>query len=699
MALFFYIYQYCCIQYIVNKKWSSKILQFGGKVMKKNVENKIVEIQKKNMEEAVKLIKSPGMLVRMSKFGYVMGESFSITRKRNLKLELNIGGGSHTDGVNVVVGLPEIFFGRTVEECLIAVKALIVHEYGHIRVSDFSCIKEIVLWAENYFLVNHGVKGAGGFAKNLLNAVEDGRMERLQATEFPGTKRYLEILNKTIHEETAPHNDKIRDYLFNVAFLSLGLEMKGFSELYQQDEIVDACEKSKPFIKKCVDSDSPRECMQHTIEMISENDIFIASIIKNAQEERKSSGERGKSGNSEESKSEGLEMIEDESVEYTTSPNQSENQSNGKKKARPILEPDDENEKNKEKNTENEKEEEEKEEEKKEEKDKDTNLTAEEWEDLKEDVENEIQQILRLTDRIEKNEEAKKEQDEKDKPSDSEIKKVGQKFGMTFSFDEIEVSKAVASLPHEIKMKGKQLNRELKRIFADRISSSKTGKRNGILESSSLWRLGLGDKDLFTKRGVPDDSQYVAYLLVDESGSMSSSVDGIKRKIDYAVEASMLLEEGLRDVMPLKITRFNVSNRGVVVHKAVKRWTDKGKENHAACQDRVPNSANADALSIAIAAGELSKRKEQKKILFVLSDGLPAYGSQHSPLEDQVNMAVKEARGNGILVIPIRFGTENFLNESAEIYKKMYERDIISCAPAEIPKELVKILKQVIKKY
>ena len=84
------------------------------------------------------------------------------------------------------------------------------------------------------------------------------------------------------------------------------------------------------------------------------------------------------------------------------------------------------------------------------------------------------------------------------------------------------------------------------------------------------------------------------------------------------------------------------------------------------------------------------KRSEQNKILLVLSDGLPSDYHSHAQAIGDVKTAVKTARQNGIKVIAIFFGNDDFRRNTMEEYKEMYEKNLISCAPQDISKELVK---------
>jgi nitric oxide reductase activation protein len=106
---------------------------------------------------------------------------------------------------------------------------------------------------------------------------------------------------------------------------------------------------------------------------------------------------------------------------------------------------------------------------------------------------------------------------------------------------------------------------------------------------------------------------------------------------------------------------------------------------------------NKDGYSIRVATRELEKRKEKKKILLVLSDGLPShykYGRDHAL--DDVKNAVEEARKKGIRVVSILFGDNSFARASEDDYKYMYKYNIIKCTPENIGRKILPIFKTIV---
>jgi nitric oxide reductase activation protein len=194
------------------------------------------------------------------------------------------------------------------------------------------------------------------------------------------------------------------------------------------------------------------------------------------------------------------------------------------------------------------------------------------------------------------------------------------------------------------------------------------------------------DYRIFEKKGNPNDIDSCVSIVWDGSGSMC----GDKQK--RSTMACAIIEEALKPLMPMKITNFTTEYR-LVKHFQVKKFDDRDMNKNYAYSygsSRSFNGGNKDGYSIKIASAELMRRPEQNKILIVLSDGLPSDYPSHSKAIGDVREAVKAARKNGIKVIAIFFGDEGFRKNTMDEYREMYEKNLISCAPQDISKELVK---------
>jgi len=246
-------------------------------------------------------------------------------------------------------------------------------------------------------------------------------------------------------------------------------------------------------------------------------------------------------------------------------------------------------------------------------------------------------------------------------------------------------------LPADIKAQGAAFKRDVERILYLK-NGRQTGRRRGTLDPTAIWKLGVRDSNVFARNGA-HTKDYAFYLLQDGSGSMGGG------KEFESARTLAILEEGLRDYSALKITTFATSN-SAVQHFTAKQFEDKRKFNHSYSflKTRKSGGSNKDGYSIRIATKELLKRKEQEKVLFVLSDGLPSeYRCGFALALEDVKNAVEEARAKGVKVIAIMFGSDAFIKETRVAYEYMYQHSVISCNPKDIGRKLLPILKNIIR--
>lgn len=254
-------------------------------------------------------------------------------------------------------------------------------------------------------------------------------------------------------------------------------------------------------------------------------------------------------------------------------------------------------------------------------------------------------------------------------------------------------------LSTEIKKEAKKFKKEIEDIFKNKKVFNSRHKKRGVLDTTTLWQIGIKDYNVFYKKGNPKESDYAIYVLIDGSGSMRERVDRSTSKWFYASKAGAIIEEGIKEFIPFKIATFS-SGYEENVHYIVSNFQEKGKENKAWSfyHHYSPNNGNKDGHSIRVATAELMKRPERNKLLIVLSDGLPsAYDSDQRGQAD-VRKSVREARKNGVNVVSICFGSEAHREYTMDTYKAMYQTSIISCDTQNISSELIRVLKKEITK-
>lgn len=245
-----------------------------------------------------------------------------------------------------------------------------------------------------------------------------------------------------------------------------------------------------------------------------------------------------------------------------------------------------------------------------------------------------------------------------------------------------------------------ELRREIERVLVEKRRSQR-GLRSGALDVNALWKTGVREDTIFARRRNPQAGSCAFYILIDNSGSTTEAAYTVGHRTVCKFEAERtaagVIESAAAGLVPCKVALFDQS-RGCVNHQIIRTFDEKSKKIRSwNSLTSVPTGGcNADSVHIRIATEELRKRPEQKKVLFVLSDGMPsAYGSRQMA-EDEVNAAVVDARRKGIIVIPIMFGTQSFLNSARTGYMKMYVKDVIACVPQEITANLIQLFRLLI---
>lgn len=262
-------------------------------------------------------------------------------------------------------------------------------------------------------------------------------------------------------------------------------------------------------------------------------------------------------------------------------------------------------------------------------------------------------------------------------------------YGHEFSYlEEYRKSSPTELPPTAIINEGAALRRKILADLRKRQPLAMRGLKNGKVDPSGLHRLATGDFNIFSRRGTPEKHDSCAYILQDNSGSMSG------RKYKICCQALAVIEEAFRGVMPLKIVGFRCSCSDVI-HRVVKEFDESDVPNYSwnYLREHNTHNGNMDGASIRIAARELLQRPEEDRILLVACDGYPCeYGTCDDGIAD-TRQAVVEAQKAGIRVIGLFIGNEQPSESDMDQFIGMYAPYAMAVSVNELSSELPRIMK------
>lgn len=667
-------------------------------------------------KEAISKLISEAAPILMKLIGFILPEGFKFS------YTLRFGGVSFTDGSKINVGLFEFAnddfleeiqkqgvylfpkdFAISYEEGFVMLKAVSLHEAAHILYSNFNIFKDFQKDVATD-LEKEGIKREYGMkiAAQLLNCVEDGRIEKRLVNKFPGALKHLQFTHGTIWEIKGrkPESDlqALLDGIVTIA--STGLYPKYFKDL--SGEVEKNLRAVRPLILDAINAPTAKSCAKETYKIYLEIKELLLKLLEEEQKNAEAfeelmnslseipdytssselgssegplgegaksvhlvpkdggtgvgdpSGADGISGKSS-SSYEDIEYKEEDMDEYRGTIDRSSSSSKTS--------------------------------------DAPTKSIEESVKKIIEETKKEVVEEAKKTIEASTKKTPEKTEKKETKLTEKEISEITADYSREYAKDflEIERSFALMPLPESLRPQALKFRKEVEKFFKTQQRFNLPRMTSGKLDVGNLYRLKLDEYNVFIKRGHPSVTDAVVSICWDGSGSMH----GAKQK--YSGQACAIIEEGFKGFVPLKIINFTV-NGSQVIHFLVKDFDENSSSvNYAYSyfQSKGFNGGNKDGFSIRICAQELLKRPERDKILLVLSDGQPTDYTYINP-ETDVKNAVKWARSKGIFVAAMFFGDEYFRQSSQRVYEYMYEKNLINSAPEELPSRLVKILSKLV---
>ena len=682
----------------------------------------------KNKTELVAFLNAYGVAKNLKFLASIM-----LPPRTKFRLKFSVGEQSCTDmKQEIVIGIPESMIGRTKEEILADAKWRLIHEVGHLLYTSNEDWDKFVEDFKVYMNTKHsiGESIATKVGHNIMNCLEDGREENVMKNENPGNEKYITFGRSLWYfaneiSEIEPGTEVMRelfDTLFGLASLStMGVYPKNYATIYQnKPELLDMMRTLKPLINQFINCTDPNpiyglssaipiawtiiyqieDWLVDLMKQIPEPDLdqmlnnFNSQAGANGSMPNSSYGKQGNTGTQPQNPG-GINQNMGPGTNPNSGQNDSDDEDNNTLNQDPTTgnnSDDDDGGRitriNDSDDTEY---------------DTDMNEIVEEAmrNAIKETIEDEFNSVQQadFDDMLH----ASREEREIEEADPEDIKAVEDYYSTldsskrggedwttklnikTYNYSPIEASNAV-------KVEAKLLNKEFEKIFLNKAAMDSKNRRRGELNTNDLYKLKNRDFNIFIKKGKPRNTDYVFYILVDGSGSMSGD------KFTEALRACSILEESLKGIADVKIVMFDYDNecrhRIIKGFKEIKRgnasWTFANKQRSGCC--------NMDGFSIRVASKELQRRPEKRKILFTLSDGQPngPYNYSGDRGENDVTEAVLDARKNGISVFNIFFAESKRERErNLPSFCHMYRnKGIISCAPENISKELLRVVKR-----
>lgn len=312
-----------------------------------------------------------------------------------------------------------------------------------------------------------------------------------------------------------------------------------------------------------------------------------------------------------------------------------------------------------------------------------------------------------IDDLLEKSEEEAKKLSSPDEPTEELVevtkKEVAEKFSMDDhrkrsllyanvrgdAFVQAEIEKSIYSTVM-------QTVNEVRKILESRRGGKRRCIPKGHLDKSALWKVAVKEPNIFLKKNAPSNNPDLAvYLLLDCSGSMMSPA-GYHNRLYYAAEAGLMLHKVCKMLNILHASAGFTTDGTLldnVVHYKLKEFHENEARIEAMYCGEVECLENVDGYSIRVAASELLNRPEANKVMFVVSDGVPAAKRYtHKEAINDTAKAVRESMSYGIGTIGMFIGHKRDVDNAKYIYPHL----IFLEETTNLPYIIAKTLKTVI---
>lgn len=606
---------------------------------------------------------------------------------RRYDIQLRFGANTCTDILTYIELNPERYVKLKEPDYIkwILLKADRDHEVGH----QFTYVGSKVAVAKKYTS-----QFRQAVAADIFNILEDGRIELLQSLEFPGCGPVLRFSNEYWFSKMIPHNSRLEDFPAYRQFLHGLLQQAVVGKL--KGELPDkramkALEKCLPIIsqaKRCPTSDGVVELTHQVMDIIADlldevedfegnlEYTFVSKTDPQSGTKRPSTAppippnfpnmgadEAEPSGANGENSAESKDGTDSEAGRKSSPDSAGEEEENseggeGEQEGR-----DGQKDRGKRQGD-------------KGKRDSFTIVDAPETPELSPELQSLIkktkEELQDLVDAIHatnndpiENERDRKQLQELIKKLAEQKHSVAGHSGVTLTIinprpTPSEVSEFYKQLP-PLQLEAERGKREIQRVLfkAHAAKKPRTRRNRGYLDDRYAYKaVAFNDPHIFKQRGeryLRNDS--VVGLLVDESGSMGSEMRWL-----HARKAAIVFSLILRSLkIPHFVTGFTSVGREVIHNEYISFVDCFHSSSLPRLQTISPRYDNRDGYSLRVAYEFLATRKEERKLLLVITDGLPQSFSYtgEAAVEDS-RQAVEEALRSGIVTVGISIGNERY---------------------------------------
>ncbi len=201
--------------------------------------------------------------------------------------------------------------------------------------------------------------------------------------------------------------------------------------------------------------------------------------------------------------------------------------------------------------------------------------------------------------------------------------------------------------------------------------------------SAKVGGIPADEWKVFERKKKPDKKDYVFSLLIDLSDSMEG------KNIDESFKAVVLFSEVLNRIkIPFEINGFNTEFFNFKGYKN-KRVDNKTKKEIGQIFNNVGSCTNL-MLGLQNSIDNIKKRKENEKIIFVISDGEHNTGESEGVLKKYIKEQ-EQQRENSIKMVGLGLGDET------DYIKQYFTEALANIFVQDIPKELSRLLEEKLK--